>query len=69
MLPTIAYKGETVIISKWHKKGRRVQIGDMVSLVSPGKPWERAMKRVAGMPGDFVLRDSPLNMSGEMIQV
>lgn len=41
----------------------------MVSFRSPVKPWEGAIKRVIGMPGDFVLRDSPDSPSDMMIQV
>ena len=68
MVPTIMMEGESLLISKWYRRGRGVQFGDIVSFAHPVKTGERAVKRVIGMPGDFVLRDTP-GTSGTMVQV
>lgn len=69
MLPTIYFTNEALIISKRYRRGRNIEVGDIVSFRNPVKPWEGAIKRVVGMPGDFVLRDSPESGSDMMIQV
>ena len=48
-----------------------MQIGDVVSYRHPIESEQRAIKRVIGLPGDFVLRDTPLvgGNKGMMIQV
>ena len=69
MLPTLAASGTAVIISKYYRHGRGVKVGDMVSFKSPIDNDMRVIKRVIGMPGDFVLRDTPGQGEGIMIQV
>lgn len=69
MLPTLASSGTSVVISKYYRHGRKVQVGDMVSFKHPVHEDWRAIKRVVGMPGDFVLRDTPGKGDGSMIQV
>ena len=69
MLPTLASSGTSVVISKWYRRGRGVEVGDMVSFKHPIDPESSAIKRVVGMPGDFVLRDTPGKGDGTMIQV
>lgn len=69
MLPTFNSDGDCVLTSKWHRRGRGVQIGDIVSYEHPVKPGGRAIKRVIGLEGDFVLRDTPGVGSGVMVQV
>ena len=61
MTPTIASSGELLITSKKYRRGRGVQVGDIVSFKHPvmNESMQRAAKRVVGMPGDFVLRDKP----------
>lgn len=59
MLPTINVDGDWVFIAKYYRRGRGVQIGDVVSYEHPMRRGYRAMKRVVAMPGDFVLRDTP----------
>lgn len=69
MLPTFSSFGDWVIISKYYRKGRGVVVGDVVSYKIPVEyELAYAIKRVIGMPGDFVLRDTP-GVSGVMIQV
>ncbi|KAI9841840.1 MAG: hypothetical protein M1838_003399 [Thelocarpon superellum] len=59
MLPTIELRDDWVLISKLHRKGRGVEVGDVVSLMHPFLTGEGTIKRVLGMPGDFVMRDTP----------
>lgn len=69
MLPTLESSGTSVLISKFYRRGRGIEVGDMVSFTHPIEPEFRAIKRVIGMPGDFVLRDTPGKGDGMMIQV
>ena len=57
MLPTLAVKGDVVWISGHHRYGRNVKVGDMVSFKHPLVSDALVVKRVVGMPGDFVMRD------------
>lgn len=68
MLPTINSTGDWLLLSKRYRKGRDVKVGDIVSFKHPVDEHTRSVKRVIGMPGDIVLRDSP-DKSGQMIQV
>ena len=70
MIPTMAVKGEQVWINKYYRRGRGIRVGDIVSFKHPLEPGEGAIKRVLGMSGDFVLRDTPEEGGkGLMIQV
>ena len=69
MLPTIEVMGDHVLISKKYRRGRGVQVGDVVGFNSVYEPGETVIKRVLGMPGDYVLRDTPESPSAAMIQV
>ncbi|KAF2151937.1 LexA/Signal peptidase [Myriangium duriaei CBS 260.36] len=69
MLPHIAADGDVVVVSKYYRHGRDVQVGDLVSFRHPIDAESQALKRVMGLEGDFVLRDSPHRGRGEMIQV
>lgn len=69
MVPTFAPSGDVVLISKYYRHGRDVQVGDVVSFKHPLREDIRACKRVIGMPGDFVLRDTPGRGRDMMIQV
>lgn len=68
MMPTIFSFGEWVCISKYYRRGRDVEVGDLVSFKSPIRDGEHAIKRVIGLPGDFVLMNTP-GKSDAMIQV
>jgi inner membrane protease subunit 1 len=68
MLPTLYFEGDWVLINKLCRRGRGIRVGDVVSARNPLKPEEMVIKRVIGMPGDFVLADS-VETSGRMIQV
>ncbi|KAI5251919.1 hypothetical protein E4T42_03814 [Aureobasidium subglaciale] len=69
MLPTLNSVGTTVIVSKWYRRGRGIEVGDIVSYKHPVEGEVTTIKRVIGMPGDFVLRDTPGKGDGTMIQV
>ena len=59
MLPTINSFGDAVLVSKYYRRGRGVKVGDIISYKHPIIPEMKALKRVVGMEGDFVLRDTP----------
>ena len=69
MMPTINSYGDSVLISKYYRRGRGIEVGDLVSFAHPINPQERAVKRIVGLPGDFVGRDTPGVGEGMMIQV
>lgn len=68
MLPTFEVLGDWVLISRAYRRGKDIKVGDVVSFDSVVDPAERVIKRVIGMPGDYVLRDTP-GTSETMIQV
>jgi len=69
MMPTIDISDEWMLTSKRHRYGRGVQVGDMVVYKIPIFRDADGMKRVLGMPGDYVMIDSPESGSDNMIQV
>lgn len=54
MLPTLSVNGDAVLLSKYYRRGRGVRVGDLVTFSHPREPDAGALKRVVGMPGDFV---------------
>jgi signal peptidase I len=68
MLPTLNSWGDWLLISKRYRRGRDVGVGDIVSFKHPSNANMRAVKRIVGMPGDFVLRDTP-GKNDAMLQV
>ncbi|GAB1314291.1 Mitochondrial inner membrane protease subunit 1 [Madurella fahalii] len=70
MLPTFQVLGEWLLVSKLHRFGRGVSVGDIVAYSIPIND-EVGVKRVLGLPGDYVLMDTPENATGtgSMIQV
>lgn len=69
MLPTIASHGDSLLISKYYRRGRQLSVGDVVSFKHPVFVGEYAVKRILGMPGDFVMVDTPGKGGGRMVQV
>nr|POF13909.1 mitochondrial inner membrane protease subunit 1 [Quercus suber] len=67
MTPTLQSL-DWLLISKYYRRGREVKVGDLVSFRHPVNRETYAVKRVIGMPGDFVLRDTP-GKNEVMIQV
>lgn len=70
MLPTISWDKEAVLISNFfHRRGRNISVGDVISFEHPVRPGYKSIKRVIGMPGDFVCRDTPGKGKGWLVQV
>ncbi len=69
MLPTFNSFGDIVIIASYYRHGRGIEVGDLVSYAHPVLQGVTGIKWVLGMPGDFVLRDTPGVGDGKMIQV
>ena len=69
MLPTFLVDGDIIIFDKHHRRGRDVRVGDCVSYHIPVSPDEDGVKRIIGMPGDYVLMNSPGATSDRMLQV
>ncbi|KAI1361948.1 LexA/Signal peptidase [Xylaria arbuscula] len=60
MLPTFHATNEWFVTDKRYRRGRGVQVGDCVVYSIPVEPaGEEGLKRVMGMPGDYVLLNSP----------
>jgi inner membrane protease subunit 1 len=68
MLPTFEVVGDSVIISRFYRRGRGIKVGDVVSFHSVVEPGESVIKRVVGLEGDYVLRDTP-GTTESMLQV
>lgn len=72
MIPTLASDGEAMVIDKTCRRGRNIKVGDLVAFNHPVAETQ-AIKRVIGMPGDFVLAGTPEAKGGpfadKMIQV
>ncbi|KAL4920487.1 peptidase S24/S26A/S26B/S26C [Aspergillus aurantiobrunneus] len=73
MYPTFSPRGDYLLVSKMHKYGRGIEVGDVVRFYHPSFLGVNGAKRVLGLPGDFVCRDEALGVtageSGEMIRV
>lgn len=69
MLPTFEISDEWLLISKRHRHGRDVAVGDLVVYKIPIFPDSDGIKRVLGLPGDYVMLDTPESGSEAMIQV
>ncbi|RAH56274.1 mitochondrial inner membrane protease subunit 1 [Aspergillus piperis CBS 112811] len=73
MYPTFSPRGDYLLISRVHKHGRGIQVGDVVRFYHPTFLGVNGAKRVIGLPGDFVCRDLPFSREvggeGEMIRV
>ncbi|KAI5811083.1 peptidase S24/S26A/S26B/S26C [Peziza echinospora] len=70
MLPTIHIVGDWVLHSKLHSRGRGCVVGDLVSAIHPEDPNVFVLKRILGMPGDFVCVDPDPEMpAGRMVKV
>jgi mitochondrial inner membrane protease subunit 1 len=68
MMPTFEAINDWVLISRFYRRGRNIVVGDIVTFDSVVEPGERVIKRVLGVEGDYVLRDTP-GESDAMVQV
>lgn len=71
MTPTLPATGSWLLINCLHRRGRDVRVGDLVAYRIPIFAHSRGVKRVIGMPGDYVLLETPggPNPNASMIQV
>jgi len=69
MLPTFEVLGDWLIVSKQYRRGRGIKVGDVVQFDSVAETGEGAVKRVLGLEGDYVLRNTPGAKHNDMIQV
>ena len=77
MLPTFLVDGQWFVVDRRCRRGRGVAAGDCVlyaiPVVSPAAPatggGTEGVKRVVGLPGDYVLLNSPGAKSEAMMQV
>lgn len=69
MLPTFLTMNEWFVTDRSHRRGRGVRVGDCVVYSIPVEPGEEGIKRVLGLPGDYVLLNSPGVGADTMIQV
>ena len=68
MLPTFQVTDDWVLVSRLYRGGKGIVVGDIVTFDSVVEPGEKVIKRVLGLEGDYVLRDTP-GEGNTMIQV
>lgn len=69
MLPTLNTRGDVVWISTYHRRGRGVVAGDIVSLRHPLDPEVGVIKRVVGMGGEWVVVDDGSGSAGDGVSL
>lgn len=73
MYPAFRVWGDYALISKLHRHGRKMGVGDIAVFKHPQFTGQWAVKRIIGMPGDYVCEDpafdDKLGSTGRMIQV
>lgn len=69
MLPEFEVIGDWALISRGYRRGKDIVVGDMIQFDSVVEPGEKVIKRVLGLEGDYVLRGTPGEGNGSMIQV
>ncbi|KAF7959622.1 hypothetical protein EAE96_001238 [Botrytis aclada] len=69
MLPTISVSNDWFLISRAYRRGRGVQVGDIVSFESVVEPGQKAFKRVLGLEGDCVMMGTPGSGETQMIRI
>ncbi|KAK3359292.1 peptidase S24/S26A/S26B/S26C [Lasiosphaeria hispida] len=68
MLPTFELLGQWLVVSRRHRFGRNVEVGDLVAYNIPVDE-NVGVKRILGLPGDYIMLDTPGRESQAMIQV
>ena len=74
MLPAFEISQECILVSHAHRHGRGVRVGDVVVYAIPTDAANNGVKRVLGLEGDYVLKETPGGVEGAaggsaMIQV
>ncbi|KAF2087363.1 LexA/Signal peptidase [Saccharata proteae CBS 121410] len=69
MMPNFEEFGTWVLVNPKYRRGRGVEVGDCVTYKHPFIENRGGLKRVVGMPGDFVLMGTPGKGEGKMMQV
>ena len=69
MVPTITVWGDWIYTSKRYARGNGIEFGDIVEFKHPMVPAAAIVKRVMGLPGDFVREDGGVGTGDRMIQV
>ncbi|CAJ2507891.1 Uu.00g090770.m01.CDS01 [Anthostomella pinea] len=59
MLPTFLATADWFVTDRRFRRGRGVSVGDCVTYAIPVEPGQEGVKRVLGLPGDYVLLNSP----------
>lgn len=62
MVPTIPHSYTSkpfILVSKLHRRGRNLKVGDVITYTHPLVPNAAACKRIIGMPGDVVCVMTP----------
>ncbi|KAI0157267.1 peptidase S24/S26A/S26B/S26C [Xylariaceae sp. FL1272] len=59
MMPTFLTMNDWFVTDKRYRRGKDVRVGDCVTFSIPVEPNSEGLKRVIGMPGDYVLLNSP----------
>jgi mitochondrial inner membrane protease subunit 1 len=61
MYPTMPERSTVAIISRFHKNGKGLKVGDIIEAENPMFLYHPVGKRIIGMPGDYVIRDPYLS--------
>ncbi|KAI9649129.1 hypothetical protein NHQ30_001696 [Ciborinia camelliae] len=69
MLPTISVHHDWFLIDRSYRRGKGVQVGDIVSFDSVVVPRQKAFKRVLGLEGDCVMMGTPGRGDHQMIRI
>ncbi|RVD80697.1 uncharacterized protein DFL_008591 [Arthrobotrys flagrans] len=64
MLPTLPTSG-SVVVNNLYSRGRGIKVGDLIAAHRPDDMDVMLLKRVIGMPGDYVVTDPMAAGSGE----
>jgi len=69
MLPTFQVRDDGLWVDRSFRRGRGLKVGDVVQFQSVYEPGQIVVKRLIGLQGDYVLRDTPGSGSDQMLQV
>lgn len=67
MLPTFTVDGDWILCDNTHRYGRGVGVGDLVVYRIPVFQSQWGVKRVMGMPGDYVSVGTPGDKGEELM--